>query len=135
MDNNAQVFDYNGKSIHVIELNGEPWFILKDVCEVINFKIIVTRIEENEISQLNSSDDTITIINWPRLSAILERDLNELPESEPFCDWIIKRVLPSFYTNGQCKTLGELCLDLERMFKFLDDTKDCEPKIAQCSWC
>ena len=31
--NRMQIFDYKGKNVRTVEIDGEPWFVLKDVCE------------------------------------------------------------------------------------------------------
>ena len=33
--NNLQVFNYNGNEVRTIQKDGEPWWVLKDVCEVL----------------------------------------------------------------------------------------------------
>lgn len=33
--NDLQVFKYQDSEVRTIEMNGEPWFVLKDVCKVL----------------------------------------------------------------------------------------------------
>ena len=33
--NELQVFCYQGNEVRTVEVNGEPWFVLKDVCNVL----------------------------------------------------------------------------------------------------
>ncbi len=33
--NELQIFKYQDKQIRTVERNGEPWWVLKDVCEVL----------------------------------------------------------------------------------------------------
>jgi prophage antirepressor-like protein len=35
--NNPLVFDYEGNNVRTIEIDGEPWWVLKDVCDVIGW--------------------------------------------------------------------------------------------------
>lgn len=30
-----QIFNYQNNEVRTVEMNGEPWFVLKDVCEVL----------------------------------------------------------------------------------------------------
>ena len=33
--NEIRIFDYQSNEVRTVEMNGEPWFVLKDVCEVL----------------------------------------------------------------------------------------------------
>jgi len=33
--NEMQIFTYRSNEVRTVERNGEPWFVLKDVCEVL----------------------------------------------------------------------------------------------------
>ena len=37
MNNNLQVFNFNEHAVRIIICDGEPWWIAKDVCYVLNF--------------------------------------------------------------------------------------------------
>lgn len=48
--NKPQIFNFNGAQIRTIEKNGEPWFVLKDVCEVLelsNPRMVKDRLPED----------------------------------------------------------------------------------------
>ena len=32
--NNIQIFKYENNDVRTVEMNGVPWFVLKDVCKV-----------------------------------------------------------------------------------------------------
>ena len=34
--NNLQIFNYNGNEVRTIQKDGEPWWVLKDVCAVLD---------------------------------------------------------------------------------------------------
>lgn len=36
--NGLQVFQYEGKQVRTVEKDGETWWVLKDVCEVLKSK-------------------------------------------------------------------------------------------------
>ena len=49
--NDLQIFNYNGKEIRTVEKNGDLWWVLKDVCEVLelsNPTMIAGRLDEDE---------------------------------------------------------------------------------------
>ena len=49
MNSNISVFSFESNSVRVVLINSEPWFVAKDVCEIleikkdkiVNFKIIL----------------------------------------------------------------------------------------------
>ena len=52
--NELQIFKYQDKQIRTVERNGEPWWVLKDVCEVLeinNHKMTAQRLDVDEVSQ------------------------------------------------------------------------------------
>ena len=36
--NDLQIFNYNGNEVRTIQKDGEPWWVLKDVCDVLNIE-------------------------------------------------------------------------------------------------
>lgn len=34
--NNMQIFKYENNDVRTVEMNGEPWFVLKDVCKALS---------------------------------------------------------------------------------------------------
>ena len=69
--NELQIFKYQDKQIRTVERNGEPWWVLKDVCEVLeinNHKMTVQRLDVDEVSQTDLTDSlgrqqNTTIVN------------------------------------------------------------------------
>lgn len=53
MKNQLKVFNYNTNEVRMVEKNGEPWFVLKDVCKVLDLttpKRVAERLELDEVS-------------------------------------------------------------------------------------
>lgn len=51
--NELQVFSYEGKEVRTIQRNGETWWVLKDVCDVLdlsNARMIADRLDEDDVS-------------------------------------------------------------------------------------
>lgn len=49
--NGLQIFTYNGNEVRTIQKDGEPWWVLKDVCEVLGiskYRDTVARLEDDE---------------------------------------------------------------------------------------
>lgn len=104
--NNIQIFKYENNDVRTVEMNGEPWFVLKDVCGVLglsNHKVTAQRLDRDEVSQTYLTDsigrkqETIVINESGLYSVILRSDK---PEAKPFRKWVTSEVLPSIRKNG-----------------------------------
>lgn len=55
--NNLQVFkNKNFGEIRTLEMNNEPWFVAKDICDILelrNARVAVSRLDKDEVSKLN----------------------------------------------------------------------------------
>ena len=104
--NDLQVFNYESSEVRTIMRNGEPWFVLKDVCrvlEIADHKVVARRLEKDEVCQIPLTDsmgrkqDT-TIINESGLYNVILR--SDKPEAKPFRKWVTGTVLPSIRRTG-----------------------------------
>lgn len=46
-----QVFEYQNNKVRTVDMDGAPWFVLKDVCEVLglgNSRMVSDRLDEDE---------------------------------------------------------------------------------------
>lgn len=103
--NELTVFNYETSEVRTLEIDGEPWFVLKDVCEVLeisNHKNVATRLDEDEkgvhlMDTLGGAQNT-TIINESGLYSVILR--SDKPQAKPFRKWITSEVLPSLRKTG-----------------------------------
>lgn len=110
MENNLQVFNYNDSAVRTVQKDGEPWFVLKDVCSVLgisNSRMASDRLEADEVSQADIIDalgrnQTATIISESGLYTVILR--SDKPEAKPFRKWVTSEVLPSIRKHGAYMT-------------------------------
>ena len=103
---NLQIFNYNGSDIRTVTRDGEPWWVLKDVCTVLDIshvKDTVLRLEEDEVGQTEVIDSlgrkqTAYIINESGLYNVILR--SDKPEAKPFKKWVTSKVLPTIRKTG-----------------------------------
>lgn len=104
--NELQIFNYNTHQVRTVERDGEPWFVLKDVCEVLGIadhKVVARRLDEDEgcliplTDALGRSRET-TVINESGLYNVILR--SDKPEAKPFRRWVTSEVLPSIRRTG-----------------------------------
>lgn len=105
--------------VRVVECEGEPWFVAKDVCECLeltNTSQTLSYLDDDEKGII--SDDTpggkqeMSIISEPGLYSLILR--SRKPEAKAFKQWIIHEVVPSIRKRGLYAT--EAVLD-----RILDD--------------
>lgn len=104
--NNMQIFKYENNDVRTVEMNDEPWFVLKDVCGVLglsNHKVTAQRLDRDEVSQTYLTDSIgrkqeTTVINESGLYSVILR--SDKPEAKPFRKWVTSEVLPSIRKNG-----------------------------------
>ena len=103
---NIQIFNYQNNEVRTVEMGGEPWFVLKDVCGVLDIadhKVVARRLDEDEVCQTPLTDSmgrqqSTTIINESGLYHVILR--SDKPEAAPFRKWVTSEVLPSIRKNG-----------------------------------
>lgn len=107
--NDLQIFNYGTASVRTVDQNGEPWFVLKDVCEVLemsNSRMIADRLEPDEkgVSQIDTlgGEQSMTIVNESGLYNVILR--SDKPQAKPFRKWVTSEVLPSIRKHGAYMT-------------------------------
>lgn len=136
--NDLQVFKYQDSEVRTIEMNGEPWFVLKDVCKVLsigNVSDVFKRLDADEkgVGQIDTlgGSQTMNIINESGLyNAILRSDK---PEAKPFRKWVTSEVLPTIRKHGAYmtpETLQEAILNPDMMIQLCQQLKAEQDKNA-----
>lgn len=103
--NELQVFNYNAHPVRTVDRDGEPWFVLKDVCEALgicNSRAAADRLDNYEkgVSLIDTLGGTqnLTVINESGLYNVILR--SDKPEAKPFRRWVTSEVLPSIRRTG-----------------------------------
>ena len=72
--NNLQTFNFNNQPVRTIQLNNQPYFNLKDVCEILdlsNSRKVVERLNEKGVT----TSDTLTNGGVQKMTYINESNL------------------------------------------------------------
>jgi prophage antirepressor-like protein len=99
-------FAYGSQKVRVKWIDGEPWFMLLDVCKAVGYKSIqhaAELIRERDIRKVECADSLgrVTEANF-----VSERGMSQffliarVPAVEQFQDWVFDEVLPSVYKTG-----------------------------------
>ena len=106
MDNNViQVFESSEfGTVRVLHVNGQPWWVLKDVCLVLgigNTTDTAKRLDEDEKATFDSIEslrkDTVYISESGLYAVILRSDK---PNARAFRKWVTSKVLPAIRKHG-----------------------------------
>lgn len=110
MNQLIQVFMYGYNQIRTVSKDGEPWFVLKDVCEVLDLEQVAgvkRRLSDDVISNhpitdaLGRLQDTAIVNEDGLYDVILE---SRKPEAKAFRKWITGDVVPSIRKHGAYMT-------------------------------
>lgn len=86
-------------------INGEPWFVAKDVCQALghtNHRVAIQSLDDDEkgVRKVYTPGgmQEITFVNESGLYALIMR--SNKPNAKPFRKWITKDVLPTIRKTG-----------------------------------
>lgn len=106
--NEVTNWTFGETEVRTIERDGKPWWVLKDVCAVLeikNHKEIPDRLESDEVGRFElphpqNHEKTIEMmcINESGLYSVILR--SDKPQAKPFRKWVTAEVLPSIRKNG-----------------------------------
>lgn len=103
--NELMIFKYHSSEVRTIQQNGEPWFVLKDVCAVLGLSDTnktAERLDPDELTRTKlvsgGQEREMYIINESGLYNVILR--SDKPEAKPFRKWVTSEVLPSIRKTG-----------------------------------
>lgn len=139
--NDLQIFTYQQSTVRTVERDGEPWFVLKDVCDVLGIGSphkVADRIDEDERNQIPLTDSLgrqqeTTIINESGLYNVILR--SDKPEAKPFRKWVTSEVIPAIRKHGsysrkpltpaeQLLAQANVLVEQERRLSALEETAE-----------
>lgn len=125
---NSQVQIFENKefgNIRVVEKDGQPWWVLKDVCDALglsNPSMIATRLDDDERAKFNlGRQGEANIISESGLYAVILR--SDKPNAQKFRKWITSEVIPSIRRHGAYiteQTLAKMAQDQDYTAQLLD---------------
>ncbi|ATI75650.1 phage antirepressor Ant [Bacillus sp. FSL K6-1109] len=106
MDQLQKVFNYQDQQVRTVVKDNEPWFVAKDVCNVLNHsnhKVAVSRLDEDEVSKVYLTDSLgrnqkTTVVNEAGLYSLILT--SNKPEAKQFKRWITHEVIPTIRKTG-----------------------------------
>lgn len=130
--NALKVFSFEGRETRIVMVDGEPWWVAKDVCDVLeltNPTEALRILEDDERNTLRISEG---IRGNPEMNIISESGLYTLimrsnkPEAKRFRKWVTSDVLPSIRRHGAYMTdqkAEDILSDPDNIIRFAQQWK------------
>lgn len=140
MNNKIKVFENpEFGSVRTVTINGEPWFVGKDVAMILGYtnpaKAIRVHVDEEDkgVNEMDTpgGKQNITIVNESGLYSLVLS--SKLPAAKKFKRWVTSEVLPSIRKNevyGTPEFLQKTISDPQWAMGVLQALADAQDKIA-----
>lgn len=106
---NLQIFNYQSSNVRTIIKNGQPWFVAKDICDILEINSVT-----DSVKRLSETMKATSIVSTQfgdkEMNVISEAGVYKLvftsrkPEAEKFTDWVASEVIPSIRKTGSYST-------------------------------
>lgn len=109
--NEIQEFDFNGNNVRAVTINDEPFFVGKDVAEILGYqngnRDVNRHVDEEDrmgyrIGTPSRGEQTMTVINESGLYSLILG--SKLPTAKKFKRWVTSEVLPTIRKHGAYMT-------------------------------
>lgn len=107
--NEMTPFTYEDTSVRVLDRNGEPWFVLADLCRVLgtkNSRDVATRLDDDvkgvDLIDTPGGRQSMTVVSEPGMYDVVVR--SDSPAAKPFRRWVTHEVLPQIRRTGGYST-------------------------------
>ena len=105
MTSNIQPFTYEDHTVRVVTIDGEPWFVLADLCKVLDLakpSRVAMRIADDmkgaHLMSTPGGGQEMTIVSEAGMYEVIIR--SDKPEAAAFHRWVTSEVLPSIRKHG-----------------------------------
>lgn len=131
--NEIQIFTGAFGTIRTVTLNNEPYFVGKDVAEILGYnnsrKAIADHVDDEDkgVTKCDTLGGVqeLTVINESGLYSLILR--SQLPTAKQFKHWVTSEVLPTIRKHGMYatpQTLEQMLNDPDSMIKVLQTLKE-----------
>ena len=131
--NNLRTWNFEDHEVRTVEIDGEPWFVLADVCKVLelsNPSKVADRLESDEKAnfELGLRGGATNCINESGLYTVVLR--SDKSQAKPFRKWVTSEVLPSIRKTGSYTTQSQFA-DLSPQLQFLIQVEIRQNKLEE----
>lgn len=133
-------FTFDGTAVRVVTLDGEPWFVLADVCSALgigNARMVVQRLNADDVRTADVIDSMgrrqqAYVVNEP---GVIDATLDSRkPEARRFRRWLTHEVVPQIMRTGNYAVAPALPQDYATALRALaaevEAKQELEAKVA-----
>lgn len=110
MTNQLQTWNYESSEIRTVEKDGEPWFVGKDVADILGYSDTAQAVrkhiddEDKGVVEMTTpgGKQPVTVINESGLYSLILS--SKLPNAKKFKRWVTSEVLPTIRKHGAYMT-------------------------------
>lgn len=132
MENQLQVFDFEGSNVRTVNIDGNPYFVGKDVATILGYKntkdALLKHVDDEDKlgSQIATSGQSreMKVINESGLYSLILS--SKLPSAKKFKRWVTSEVLPAIRKHGAYMTnekIEEVLLNPDTIIKLATELK------------
>ncbi|AKO92674.1 antirepressor [Priestia filamentosa] len=136
MDKLTKLFQYQNHQIRTVVKNDEPWFVAKDVCEVLEiskYRDAISRLDfderESVVVDTLGGQQEMTAINESGLYCLILTSRKQ--QAKQFKRWVTQEVIPSIRKHGAYmtpKTIERALLNPDTIINLATQLKDEQQK-------
>lgn len=139
--NNLEVFNFESKEVRTLLINNEPWFIGKEVTEILGYSnprdALSKHVDDEDKNSVairdgNKGNPNQTIINESGLYSLILS--SKLPSAKRFKKFVTSEVLPSIRKHGMYateETIDKILLNPDFGIRLLSELKEEREKTKQ----
>ena len=108
MKNEIKLFNFEGHKVRTVIIDGEVWFVARDVAETLGYKDTINAIKQHckRVAKhhlpTTSGMQAFSVIPEPDVYRLIMR--SKLPSAEKFEEWVFGDVLPTIRKTGKYET-------------------------------
>lgn len=112
--NEVQIFSFEGNQVRTVEIEGEPWFVGRDVASVLGYsnpsKAVIIHVDDEDKQILSSQNGNLGNIPNRGLLIVNESGIyslilsSKLPRAKEFKRWVTSEVIPTIRKHGAYMT-------------------------------
>ncbi|EHO5147618.1 transporter [Salmonella enterica] len=105
------VINFEGEKVRIVKINGEPWFVAKDVCaalELSNSRMALQSLDDDERNTVtltygirgNPNHSAVSESGFYKLIARSRKAITPGTFAHRFSNWVFREVIPSIRKTG-----------------------------------
>ena len=128
--NEMKIFNFEDNEVRTQTINGEPWFVGKDVADILGYSNPAKAIRDHDDDEDKGQNDTftpggmqiMTIVNESGLYSLVFK--SQLPSAKRFKRWVTSEVLPTIRKTGSYQIPADPMDALRLMFQATEHTQE-----------